>query len=250
MSKLQEAFAKGKAMMAFVTCGDPSLEVTGQVIRSAVAAGANIIELNIPFSDPTAVDPVIQQANIRALEKGITTDDVFNFVRELRKELDVAMVFSSYANVVFSYGPERFAAACEELGIDGIIIPDVPFEEREEFLAPCKAHNVALICMVAVTSRERVRTIAREAEGFLYIMACPGTREQELTELLALVRENTDTPCLICLTGTEECRMETVAARTDGVAVDVPIVELVEQYGSKAPSAVGIFLSRLKETLS
>ena len=250
MSKLQEAFAKGKAMMAFVTCGDPSLEVTGQVIRSAVAAGANIIELNIPFSDPTAVDPVIQQANIRALEKGITTDDVFNFVRELRKELDVAMVVSSYANVVFSYGPERFAAACEELGIDGIIIPDVPFEEREEFLAPCKAHNVALICMVAVTSRERVRTIAREAEGFLYIMACPGTREQELTELLALVRENTDTPCLICLTGTEECRMETVAARTDGVAVDVPIVELVEQYGSKAPSAVGIFLSRLKETLN
>ena len=250
MSKLQEAFAKGKAMMAFVTCGDPSLEVTGQVIRSAVAAGANIIELNIPFSDPTAVDPVIQQANIRALEKGITTDDVFNFVRELRKELDVAMVVSSYANVVFSYGPERFAAACEELGIEGIIIPDVPFEEREEFLAPCQKHGVALICMVAVTSRERVRTIAREAEGFLYIMACPGTREQELTELLALVRENTDTPCLICLTGTEECRMETVAARTDGVAVDVPIVELVEQYGSKAPSAVGIFLSRLKETLS
>lgn len=250
MSKLQQAFAGKKALMAFVTCGDPSLEVTGQVIRSAVAAGANIIELNIPFSDPTAVDPVIQQANIRALEKGITTDDVFNFVRELRKELDVAMVVSSYANVVFSYGPERFAAACEALGIEGIIIPDVPFEEREEFLAPCRKHNVALICMVAVTSKERVRTIAREAEGFLYIMACPGTREQELTELLALVRENTDTPCLICLTGTEECRMETVAARTDGVAVDVPIVELVEQYGSKAPSAVGIFLSRLKETLN
>ena len=250
MSKLQQAFAGKKALMAFVTCGDPSLEVTGQVIRSAVAAGANIIELNIPFSDPTAVDPVIQQANIRALEKGITTDDVFDFVRELRKELDVAMVVSSYANVVFSYGPERFAAACEALGIEGIIIPDVPFEEREEFLAPCRKHNVALICMVAVTSKERVRTIAREAEGFLYIMACPGTREQELTELLALIRENTDTPCLICLTGTEECRMETVAARTDGVAVDVPIVELVEQYGSKAPSAVGIFLSRLKETLN
>ena len=250
MSKLADAFAGKKALMAFVTCGDPSLEVTGQVIRSAVAAGANIIELNIPFSDPTAVDPVIQQANIRALEKGITTDDVFNFVRELRKELDVAMVVSSYANVVFSYGPERFAAACEALGIEGIIIPDVPFEEREEFLAPCRKHNVALICMVAVTSKERVRTIAREAEGFLYIMACPGTREQELTELLALVRENTDTPCLICLTGTEECRMETVAARTDGVAVDVPIVELAGQFGSKAPSAVGIFLSRLKETLN
>ena len=249
MNKIADAFSRGKAFIAFVTCGDPSLEVTGQVIRSAVEAGANIIELNIPFSDPTAVDPVIQQANIRALEKGITTDDVFNFVKKLREDLDVPMVVSSYANVVFSYGAERFAAACAELGIDGIIIPDLPFEEREEFLAPCQAHGVDLICMVAVTSRERVRTIAREAQGFLYIMACPGTREQELTELLALVRENTDTPCLICLTGTEECRMETVAARTDGVAVDAPIVELVEKYGNNAPAAVGIFLSQLKQTL-
>ena len=250
MSKLQKAFAERKAVMAFVTCGDPDLAITEQVIRSAVAAGANIIELNIPFSDPTAVDPVIQQANIRALKTGITTDDVFRFVKKLRADLDVPMVVSSYANVVFSYGAERFAAACAEAGIAGIIVPDLPYEEREEFLAPCRAHGVALICMVAVTSKERVRTIAQEAEGFLYIMACPGTREQELTELLALIRENTDTPCLICLTGTEECRMETVAARTDGVAVDVPIVELVEQYGSKAPTDVGIFISRLKEILS
>ena len=250
MSKLQNAFVDRKAVMAFVTCGDPDLAITEQVIRSAVAAGANIIELNIPFSDPTAVDPVIQQANIRALKTGITTDDVFRFVKKLRADLDVPMVVSSYANVVFSYGAERFAAACAEADIAGIIVPDLPYEEREEFLAPCRAHGVALICMVAVTSKERVRTIAQEAEGFLYIMACPGTREQELTELLALIRENTDTPCLICLTGTEECRMETVAARTDGVAVDVPIVELVEQYGSKAPTAVGIFISRLKEILS
>ena len=250
MSKLQQVFARGKALMAFVTCGDPDLEVTEQVIRSAAAAGANIIELNIPFSDPTAVDPVIQQANIRALKTGITTDDIFRFVKKLRQDLDVAMVVSSYANVVFSYGAERFAAACAEVGIDGIIIPDLPYEERQEFLPQCQAQGVALICMVAVTSRERVRTIAKEAEGFLYIMACPGTREQELTELLALVRENTNTPCLICLTGTEACRMETVAARTDGVAVDVPIVELVEQYGNKAPAAVGIFLARLKEILT
>ena len=250
MSKLQQVFAQGKALMAFVTRGDPDLEVTEQVIRSAAAAGANIIELNIPFSDPTAVDPVIQQANIRALKTGITTDDIFRFVKKLRQDLDVAMVVSSYANVVFSYGAERFAAACAEVGIDGIIIPDLPYEERQEFLPQCQAQGVALICMVAVTSRERVRTIAKEAEGFLYIMACPGTREQELTELLALVRENTNTPCLICLTGTEACRMETVAARTDGVAVDVPIVELVEQYGNKAPAAVGIFLARLKEILT
>ena len=250
MSKLQTAFAHQKAMMAFVTCGDPDLQVTEQVIRSAVEAGAGIIELNIPFSDPTAVDPVIQQANIRALKTGITTDDIFAFVKKLRQDLEVPMVVSSYANVVYSYGPERFAAACADTGIDGIIIPDLPYEEREEFLPQCRQYGVDLIYMVAVTSRERVRTIAREAQGFLYIMACPGTREQELTELLALVRENTQVPCIICLTGTEECRMETVAARTDGVAVDVPIVELVERYGNKAPAAVKIFLSQLKQILA
>ena len=152
--------------------------------------------------------------------------------------------------MVFSSGANRFAKACADTGIDGIIVPDLPYEERQEFLPQCQAQGVALICMVAVTSKERVRTIAKESEGFLYIMACPGTREQELTELLSLIRENTGTPCVICLTGTEACRMETVAARTDGVAVDVPIVELVEQYGSKSPAAVGIFLNQLKAILN
>ena len=249
MSNLKNAFQNGKVFMAFLTCGDPDLVTTEKAIQAAVAGGADIIELNIPFSDPTAVDPVIQEANVRALKGGITTDDIFKFVKRIRPAVPVPIVFSSYANVVFSYGAERFAAACAENGIDGIIIPDLPFEEREEFLPQCRAHGVALIYMVAVTSKERVRTIAREAEGFLYIMACPGTREQELTELLTLVRGNTKIPCVICLTGTEECRMETVAARTDGVAVDVPIVEMVETYGSKAPAAVGIFLSQLKQIL-
>ncbi len=249
MSKLQRAFQKGKPIMAFITCGDPDLETTKAVIHSAIQAGAGIIELNIPFSDPTAVDPVIQQANIRALEKGITTDDVFDFVKELRQETDIPLVVSSYANVVYSYGAERFAQKCAETGIDGVIIPDVPFEERQEFAPQCQASGVALIHMVAVTSQKRARTIAREAEGFLYIMACPGTREQELTQLLSRVREETDTPCLICLTGTEDCRLETVAARTDGVAVDVPIVERTARYGKDAPQAVADYLKELQETI-
>lgn len=249
MSKLQTAFQNGKAFLAFVTCGDPDQETTLQVIRAAVEAGANIIELNIPFSDPTAVDPVIQQANIRALEKGITTDDVFAFVRQLRQETQVPLVVSSYANVVFSYGAERFMENCAKVGIDGVIIPDVPFEERQEFLPACKQHGIALISMVAETSRERVATIAAEAEGFLYIMACPGTREQELTDLLGQVRRNTDVPCVVCLNGTDQCRFETVAARTDGVAVDVPIVALVERHGKEAPDAVGAYIRQLKQEL-
>lgn len=249
MSKLKAAFENEKAFMAFITCGDPDLDTTAAVVRSAVDAGADIIELNIPFSDPTAADPVIQEANIRALEKGITTDDVFRFVRELRREVEVPLVISSYANVVFSYGAERFIRACSDVGIDGLIVPDVPFEERQEFLPLCRKYGVALISMVAVTSRERVRTIAREAEGFLYIMACPGTREQELTELMALARENTAVPCMICLNGTEACRVETVAAQTDGVAVDVPIVALMAQYGTASAAPVGTYIREMKASL-
>lgn len=249
MSDLNKAFAGGKALLAFLTCGDPDLDTTARVAQAAVEAGATIIELNIPFSDPTAVDPVIQKANIRALEKGITTDDVFAFAKELSARLPVPLVVSTYGNVVFSYGAERFAAQCKASGIQGIIIPDVPYEERMEFLPACRANGVALISMLAVTSRQRVAAIAEQAEGFLYIMACPGTREQELTELLQQVKAVTDTPTVICLTGTEQCRFETVAERTDGIAVDVPIVSMVGIKGANAPGAVAEYIQQLKQML-
>ncbi len=249
MSNLQNAFENGKAFMAFITCGDPDLATTEAVIRSAVEAGADVIELNIPFSDPTAADPVIQEANIRALEKGITTDDIFAFIARLRQDVKTPMVISSYANVVFSYGSEKFIRRCAEVGVGGLIVPDLPFEERQEFMPLCKQYGVALILMVAVTSRERVKTIAAEAEGFLYIMACPGTREQELTELMALARENTNVPCVICLNGTDACRIEDVAARTDGVAVDVPIVALMAEYGAASAGPVCAYIRKMKATI-
>jgi tryptophan synthase alpha chain len=249
MNKFQSAFEKGKAFCAFVTCGDPDLETTAAVIRQAVQNGADLIEINIPFSDPTAADPVIQEANIRALSMGVTTDTVFDFVQSIRNEIPVPFVVSSYANVVFSYGAERFMTRCAACGIDGVIVPDVPFEERQEFLPYCRASGVCLIPMVAVTSRERVAAIAKEAEGFLYIMACPGTRQQELEELMALARENTQVPCVICLNGTEEYRVRDVAAQTDGVAVDVPVVKLIGTHGKAAPEFVGAYVAGMKAEL-
>ena len=134
MSKIKSAFEDGKAFIAFVTCGDPDLETTATVIRAAVENGADLIELGIPFSDPTAEGPVIQGANVRALSGGVTTDKIFAFVKELRRDVKVPMVFMTYSNVVFSYGTERFLSACREIGIDGLILPDLPFEEKEEFL--------------------------------------------------------------------------------------------------------------------
>ena len=249
MSNLEKAFQNGKVFMAFLTCGDPDLATTEKAIQAAVAGGADIIELNIPFSDPTAVDPVIQEANVRALEGGITTDDIFAFVRKIRASIPVPIVFSSYANVVFSYGAEKFIRTCQEIGVDGLLVPDVPFEERAEFLPLCKTYGVPLILMIAVTSRERVIAIAKEAEGFLYIMGCPGNREQELLDMMALVRGNTDVPCIICLHGTESYRIRDVAKQTDGVAEDVPIVGLMQQYGQDAPAYVEDYIRQMKEEL-
>lgn len=249
MNNLNAAFQNGRAFLAFITCGDPNLETTGAAIRAAVENGADVIELNIPFSDPTAVDPVIQEANIRALAGGITTDKVFEFVAEIREDIKTPFVISTYANVVFSYGPERFAEKCAQVGISGLIVPDLPFEERQEFLPQCRENGVDLIFMVAVTSKERVAAIAREATGFLYIMACPGTREKELVELMTLARQSSDVPCVICLNGTEGYRFRDVAAKTDGVAVDVPIVELMAQYGRECAEPVGSFVKQMKSDL-
>ena len=166
MSKIKKAFENGKAFIAFLTCGDPDLETTAAAVRAAAANGADLIELGIPFSDPTAEGPVIQNANLRALRGGITTDRIFGFVKELRRDVSIPMVFMTYANVIFSYGAERFLAACQEVGVDGLILPDLPYEEKEEFLPFCRRHGVDLISLIAPTSANRIARIAKDAEGF------------------------------------------------------------------------------------
>ena len=171
MNRIASAFNHGKAFIAFITCGDPDLETTAACVRAAVKGGADLIELGIPFSDPTAEGPVIQSANERALKGGVTTDKIFGLVGELRKDVTVPMVFMTYANVVYSYGIERFCDRCAEVGVDGMILPDVPFEEKEELAPTCRARGLAFISLIAPTSENRVAMIAKEAEGFLYIVA-------------------------------------------------------------------------------
>ena len=148
MSNIQKAFEKGKAFIPFITCGDPDLETTAAVVRAAVENGADLIELGIPFSDPTAEGPVIQGANLRALKGSVTTDKIFAFVRELRRDVTVPMVFMTYANVVFSYSAEKFISTSREIGMDGLILPDLPFEEKEEFLPLCRKYDVDLISLI------------------------------------------------------------------------------------------------------
>ncbi|MBP0987603.1 MAG: tryptophan synthase subunit alpha, partial [Oscillospiraceae bacterium] len=203
MSNIRNAFKNGKAFIPFITCGDPDLETTGKIVRAMAEAGADLIELGIPFSDPTAEGPVIQGANIRALAGGVTTDKIFACVAELRKDVTVPLVFMTYANVVFSYGIERFAAKCEEVGIDGIILPDVPFEEKDEFAPICRAHNVDFISLIAPTSENRIAMIAKEAEGFIYLVSSLGVTgvrsniTTDIPSLCAAVKSSTDVPCAI-----------------------------------------------------
>lgn len=255
MSNIRKAFENGKAFIPFITCGDPDLETTAAVVRAAAANGADLIELGIPFSDPTAEGPVIQGANLRALSGGVTTDKIFDLVKELRRDVEVPMVFMTYANVVFSYGSERFISTCREIGIDGLILPDVPYEEKEEFLPICRRYGVDLISLIAPTSEDRIAMIAREAEGFLYIVSSlgvTGVRSEIRTDLGAIVetvRQNTDIPCAIGFGISTPEQAAKMAGISDGAIVGSAIVRLIGEHGKDAPEYVGEYVKRMKEAL-
>ncbi|MEE3470502.1 MAG: tryptophan synthase subunit alpha [Butyrivibrio hungatei] len=255
MSNIKKAFENGKAFIAFITCGDPDLETTKKVVLEACKNGADLIELGIPFSDPTAEGPVIQGANIRALAGGVTTDKVFDLVRELRKEADTPFVFMTYANVVFSYGSEKFISLCKETGVDGIILPDLPFEEKEEFSPVCDKYGVDLISLIAPTSENRISMIAKEAQGFIYIVSSlgvTGTRSEIKTDLASIVkviRENTDVPCAIGFGISTPEQAAKMAAVSDGAIVGSAIIKILEKYGKEAPKYVGEYVKSMKEAL-
>ncbi len=253
MSNIKRAFDHGKAFIAFITCGDPDLETTAACVRAAVRGGADLIELGIPFSDPTAEGPVIQAANERALKGGVTTDKIFELVQELRRDVTVPMVFMTYANVVYSYGIERFCDKCVAAGIDGMILPDVPFEEKEEFAPACRARGLAFISLIAPTSENRVAMIAKEAEGFLYIvssMGVTGVRSEITTDIGAmvkLVRENASIPCAVGFGISTPAQAKKMACLSDGAIVGSAIVRLIAEHGKNAPKYVNEYVKSMKE---
>ena len=255
MSKIASAFANGKAFIAFITCGDPDLETTGAAVRAAVENGADLIELGIPFSDPTAEGPVIQGANLRALQGGVTTDRIFDFVRELRRDVTVPMVFMTYANVVFFYGAERFISTCAEIGMDGLILPDVPYEEKEDFQPLCRQYGLDLVSLIAPTSENRIAMIAKEAEGFLYLVSSlgvTGTRSEIKTDLGSIVeavRQNTDIPCAIGFGISTPEQAKQMADLSDGAIVGSAIIKILAQYGREAPPHIGAYVKSMKDAM-
>lgn len=254
MTSIASAFADGKAFIPFITCGDPDLETTEELVVALAEAGADLVELGIPFSDPTAEGPVIQAANIRALAAGTTTDQVFALVERVRARTDVPLAFMTYANVVFSYGIDRFAARAREAGAQGLILPDVPFEEKDEFALPCRAHGIELISLVAPTSDDRVAMIAREADGFLYCVSSlgvTGVRSSIATDVGAMVRlakeAAPDVPCAVGFGISTPEQARDMAAVADGVIVGSAIVRIVAEHGRNAAPQVAAYAHSMKE---
>ncbi len=255
MSKIREAFQNGKAFIPFITCGDPDLETTKAAVRAMVANGADLVELGIPFSDPTAEGPVIQGANLRALQGGVTTDKVFAMVRELREDITVPMVFMTYANVVYSYGAEKFISTCQQVGIDGLILPDIPYEEKEEFQDLCTKYAVNLISMIAPTSENRIAMIAKEAEGFIYLVSSLGVTgvrteiKTDLASITEVIRQHTDVPVAIGFGISTPEQAAKMAAVSDGAIVGSAIIKVLDQYKQEAPQVLGEYVKSMKEAM-
>ncbi|BAK98321.1 tryptophan synthase alpha chain [Oscillibacter valericigenes Sjm18-20] len=253
MSNIAKAFEKGKAFVPFLTCGDPDLETTEKLVKAMADSGADLIELGIPFSDPTAEGPVIQEANVRALAGGVTTDKIFDMVRRLRVTVTVPMVFMTYANVVFSYGPEKFISICADLGIDGLILPDVPYEEKDEFAPICRQYGLDLISMIAPTSESRIAMIAKEADGFIYMVSSlgvTGVRSEIKTDIgamAALVRANSRRPCAVGFGISTPEQAKKMAALSDGAIVGSAIVKLVARYGREAVPFVADYVKSMAD---
>lgn len=254
-NKITEAFAKGKAFIPFITCGDPSLEITEQLVYAMEEAGADLIELGIPFSDPTAEGPVIQEANVRALSGGVTTDKVFDMVAKIRQKTAIPMVFMTYANVVFSYGTEHFIKKAAEVGMDGLILPDVPFEEKEEFDTVCKQYGLDLISLIAPTSHERITQIAKEANGFVYCVSSlgvTGTRTQITTDIggmVKLVKVVKDIPCAVGFGISTPEQAKKMAAQSDGAIVGSAIVKLCAAHGENCVPYVKEYVKSMKDAV-
>ena len=256
MSNIYKAFENKKAFIAFLTAGDPDFETSVECFKAVARAGADLIEVGIPFSDPIAEGPVIQEADLRALDSGMTTDKVFELVKEVRKETDVPMVFMSYINPIYHYGAEKFFEKAAEVGIDGAIIPDMPYEEKDELAGAAKKFGLDIISMIAPTSEERIKMIAKEAERFIYVVSSPGVTgvrseiNTDLGSMMNLVREVTDVPAAIGFGISTPEQARKMAGYADGAIVGSAMVRIVAAEGKNAPLKLYEYVKSMKEALA
>ncbi len=255
MNRIENAFKNKKAFIGFLTAGDPSYDASYNNIMAMIKAGADMVEIGIPFSDPIAEGPVIQGADVRALKAGMTTDKAFELAEKIRSQTDIPLVFMTYVNPVYKYGYDRFFAKCAEIGVDGLICPDLPFEEKSEADGAAKAHGISLISMIAPTSEQRIKSIAESANGFLYIVSSlgvTGVRSEIKTDLASImnsVRKYAKVPAAIGFGVSTPEQAKKMSDISDGVIVGSAIVRLVEKYGENAPDEIYKFVKSLKDAI-
>ena len=255
MSKIHEAFENGRAFIAFVTGGDPDLDTTKKIIKEMEKTGADLIEIGIPFSDPIAEGPVIQEANERALANGCTTDKLFDALKDIKDEVSVPLVFLTYINPIYAYGVDKFLDRCNECGIQGLIIPDLPYEVKDEIADECKNHDVDIISLIAPTSHDRIKMIAKEATGFIYCVSALGVTgvrsdiNTDLGGMVKLVRETTDVPCAFGFGIATPEQAEYVAKYSDGAIVGSAIVKIVAKYGKDCLPYINEYVKSMKEAV-
>lgn len=256
MTKISDAFKNGKAFIGFITGGDPDIETTEKLLYTMSESGADLIEIGIPFSDPIAEGPIIQEASERALAAGCTTDKLFDLVAKVSPNLDTPIVFMTYINPIYTYGKEKFMSKCKECGIQGIIVPDLPYEEKDELTPECDKYGIDLISLIAPTSHERITMIAKEAKGFVYCVSSlgvTGVRSEITTDISAmtdLVRKSTDIPCAIGFGISTPEQAKKMSADADGVIVGSAIVKIVAQYGKDSAEHVAEYVRSMKEAIS
>ena len=256
MSKLAAVLKQHrKIFVPFITAGDPDLETTKKLILAMEEAGATLIELGIPFSDPMAEGPVIQEADLRALSAGCTTDKVFDMIKEVRKETDIPLVFLTYANPIFHYGTDKFYSRCAEVGVDGTIVPDVPYEERGELEEACDKYGVDRITMIAPTSEDRIQRIARDAKGYVYIVSSlgvTGVRSEITTDIGTIykkIREVTDTPAAVGFGIATPEQAAEMARLSDGAIVGSAIIKIIAQYGRDCVEPVKEYVKKMADAV-
>lgn len=256
MSRISGVFQNQKAFIPFITAGDPDLAITERLIPAMAEAGADLIEIGIPFSDPIAEGIVIQEADMRALAAGTTTDNIFAMVKRIREKLDIPLAFMTYINPIFVYGAERFLAKCRECGVDALIVPDMPYEEKKELLPYCRHYGIDLISLIAPTSKERITTIANDAEGFVYCvssMGVTGVRSEittDIAEMVSLVKRTKDIPCAIGFGISTPEQAKKMASSADGVIVGSAIVRIIAKYGADCIEPVCDYVRSMKEAVT
>lgn len=255
MSKIGDAFLNKKAFIPFITAGDPSLDKTAEFIVTMAENGADLIEIGIPFSDPVAEGVVIQAADGRALSAGTTTDKIFDMVAEVSRKINVPLVFMTYINPIFTYGKDKFFAKCRETGIAGVIVPDLPFEEKGEIAEVAKSYGIESISLIAPTSAQRITKIAKEAEGFIYCVSSLGVTgvrseiKTDLESIIKLIRENTELPIAVGFGISTPEQAEKISSYADGVIVGSAIVKLAAKYGKEAGEQISAYVAAMKEAV-